>query len=74
MQIADNAGPDQPAHAQADQGLRCPLTESKDIVEVSTNRECPDQTAWIRTLIWAFAGRIWRKEIFLSCVRVSNIN
>ena len=27
MQYADNAGPDEPAHAPAHQGLRCPLTE-----------------------------------------------
>ena len=31
------------ANAQADQGLRCPLTVSMDAVVMSTNRECPDQ-------------------------------
>ena len=28
MQFADNAGPDQPVHMRADQGLHCPFTES----------------------------------------------
>ena len=31
VQVADKAGPDQPAH-KADQDLRCPLTESMDTV------------------------------------------
>ena len=34
---------------------------------MSTNRECPNQTAWMRTLIWTFAGRLWQKGLFPRC-------
>ena len=34
------------------------------LLYMSTNRKCPDQTAWIRTLIWTFAVRIWHKGLF----------
>ena len=30
----------------------------------STNRECPDQTARMRSLIWAFGVRKWYKDLF----------
>ena len=51
-----------------DQGLRCPLTKSRDIVVrvMSTNRECPDQTARMHMLIWTFAVGIWQKSLFLT--------
>ena len=38
--------------AQAGLDLRCPLAESTDTVVMSTNRECPDQTARMRILVW----------------------
>ena len=62
MHFADNEGPDQPAHAQADQGLRCPLKESKDtVVYVGEQRT----SGCMRILIWAFAVRIWHQGLFL---------
>ena len=47
MQFANNTGPGQ--------GLRCPLTESMETVVISTNRDCPVQTARMHTLIRTFS-------------------
>ena len=55
MQFADNADPDQPAHADLD--LRCPLTDQR-MPKMSTKREYQDQTARIRMLFCIFAVRI----------------
>ena len=33
---------------------------------MSKNRECPDQTARMRTLIWTFAVHIWHNGLFLT--------
>ena len=45
------------AYAQADQDLRCPLTESMEPIVYVDEQECPDQTAQMRKLIWTFAIR-----------------
>ena len=45
-----NEGPDQTAHAQSDQGLRCPLTKSRDTVD-STGNEGPNQN---KRMTWSF--------------------
>ena len=55
------------AKAQADQGIHCPLTVSMDTVvyaRMSTNRESSDQTARMRTLIWAYFVRKLYKGLF----------
>ena len=62
------------AFAQADLGLRCQLIKSTDTVEMSTNTECPDQTARMRMLIWTFAVRIWGKGLFTIVWHVSPAN
>ena len=56
---------------QTDQDLCCLLTESVDTV-VYVDRECPDQTAWVYTLIWTFAVRIWHKGLFLTFFIISD--
>ena len=36
---------------------------------MSTNRECPDQTAWMRTLIWTLTVHKWQKGLFpMLCI------
>ena len=35
-----------------------------NLLSVSTNRECPDQTVWMRMLIWTCAVGIWHKGHF----------
>ena len=62
------------ANAQADLGLRCPLTEAVDTVFLSTNKECPEQTARKCTLIWTCAVRIWHKgTLSTRCASYGNI-
>ena len=51
------------AFAQADLGIRCPLTESMNIVVYVTNRECSDQTARMRTHSWTIAVHILYKGL-----------
>ena len=55
MPFAGNAGPDQPARSGHS------LSAYRINIYTSPNRECPDQTARMRTVIWTFAVGIWHK-------------
>ena len=47
------------AYAQSDQSLRRTLCVATDPKCHSAESEDSDQTAWMRRLIWVFAGRTW---------------
>ena len=59
MQFADNEGPDQPAHLRR-------------LIRAFVSRRL-DQTARMRTLIWAFAVGIWHKAL-TSVLRIKSNN
>ena len=56
MQFANNTGLDQPAHLCRLIRAFVALLQNHWILEfMSMNRDCPDQTAQMHTLIWTFA-------------------
>ena len=60
MQLVDNAGPDQPAHLhRLIMAIVACLQNQWTLKYMLTNRECPDQTAQMCSLIWIFAVFIW---------------
>ena len=65
MPFAGNAGPDQPARTR--RLIRAFVVRLQNqYIYTSPNRECPDQTARMRTVIWTFAVGIWHKGHFPS--------
>ena len=69
MQLVDNAGPDQPAHLhRLIMAIVACLQNQWTLKYMLTNKECPDQTAQMRSLIWIFAVFIWHKGLFTHIV------
>ena len=73
MLFADNVGPDQPAQAQADQGLRCPDTESVD-TEIYVDEEkvpridCTDAVVWIYSVFKMHKSFFYALQIIMYVV------
>ena len=52
IKFADNAGPDQPAQMRRLIRFSVARLQNQRILKyITLNRECPDQTAWMRMLI-----------------------
>ena len=65
MQIADDAGPDQPEHLRRlIRVFVARLQNQWKLQYMSKKRECCDRTARIRTLTWIFVFCIWHKGLF----------
>ena len=68
MPSTDNEDP-----AQTDQGHRCPLTESMNIVKNIDNQKCPDQTVRLYRLI-CLGHRLWFKIEYFNKIRTYTLS